>query len=254
MKARAFTGTDIATVAVWDAARQADVLPAGKDRAREAAIAADLAAAALFVIHTGGDGSGAVDIYVDEEPPADVLAGFRPVGAEHRFTLASGKLAADGLEYYRVDAKHAALKQVIEVPAGDYGIRCHSIKDEEAAGAQPDSRKMDEAIGEESARYFNRVQKRGALGCWMILLAPVLWPLLGGMWAAGIVLAIMLGWSQLHEYGVARDRRYQEIVRQREAYWEQAEADAPATMLLVLRRLTGPSDLQGGSVDLRAAV
>jgi hypothetical protein len=173
---------------------------------------------------------------------------------ERRLNLRSGRLATDGLEYYRANNRDAPLQNVIPVPPGDYGLVCLVNRDEELSGDQPSWQEMRALVGEEDHRYFERVQRRGALGCWVGLLMPVLWWQVGMMWAFGSVLAVMLAWSHLHEWLVKRDARYQDIVRRRVAYWQKAQANAPATLLLVLRRLEGVDSLAGGTIELQAEV
>lgn len=60
MKARIDAGTDIALIGLWDAQRGAN--PFGAAEKAAAALEADAAAAHVFLVHTGGDGGGPVDV------------------------------------------------------------------------------------------------------------------------------------------------------------------------------------------------
>src|SRR5512133_1821196 len=92
MKARVDAGTDVAMIGAWDADRGADAEQGH-----------------IFVLHTGADGGGPVDVYIDEPVPADVMQRLTPIGDELVLALPSGTLIVDGVEHYRARKANEAL-------------------------------------------------------------------------------------------------------------------------------------------------
>ncbi len=62
MKRRIEAGTDIAMIGAWDASQNDTKLAGVGFKKLEQSLEADCAAARLFLLHTGGDGGGPVDV------------------------------------------------------------------------------------------------------------------------------------------------------------------------------------------------
>src|SRR5687768_1653334 len=77
MKARVDAGSDAAMIAAWDATRNDQPLGASDERA--SVLETDAADGHVFVLHTGADGGGKIDVYVDEAIPPDVAETLRAV-------------------------------------------------------------------------------------------------------------------------------------------------------------------------------
>ena len=93
-------GTDVAMIGAWDSAR--DDVPLNGARGPLAdVLRRDAAEAHLFLIHTGGDGGGPVDVYVDEDVPAAALEHGRAVDGTFLLSVPSGRLVVGGGEDYR---------------------------------------------------------------------------------------------------------------------------------------------------------
>src|SRR4051812_16716169 len=101
MKARFDAGTDVAMIGAWDAERGAQPFTAEEFKRLSDTLDADATAGHIFVLHTGGDGGGAVDVYVDEPIPDATMARLTPLGDECVLALPSGSLIVDGVEHYR---------------------------------------------------------------------------------------------------------------------------------------------------------
>src|SRR5688572_20003201 len=97
MYRRIEVGTDVAMIGVWDAAR--DATPRPWKSADE--LEAEAAEGHLFLLHTGADGGGPVDVYVDADVPVEVLTTLKPLGREFLVAAPSGRLVIGGVEDYR---------------------------------------------------------------------------------------------------------------------------------------------------------
>ncbi len=80
MKARVDAGTDVAMIGAWDAQRGAQPFTAEEFKQLSDTLDADATQGHVFVLHTGADGGGPVDVYVDEPIPAEVMARLTPLG------------------------------------------------------------------------------------------------------------------------------------------------------------------------------
>ena len=120
MKARIDAGTDVAMIGAWDAQQNATPFTAAEFADHQHSLERDVSRGALFLIHTGGDGGGPVDVYIDEPAPPEVLARVTPVAGEARLSLPSGALTVGGVEDYRSPATRTiGPGSIVTVPAGD---------------------------------------------------------------------------------------------------------------------------------------
>jgi hypothetical protein len=246
MKARVESGTDIATEGAWDAALQREPLA---DRS-EMAWLEDVEQAKLFLIKTGGDGGGSVDIYVDEEMPAKARRRVRQVGEEHLLSVPSGQLMVGGVEDYRsANSQITGDDSVVAIPPGNYAITCFLTKDSESVHGGLTEKQYIAALGEEDYRYFRRKTNAGLWGYIGFLLWPALGPFVGGLWAFGIALVVVIWHTHLMERLRARDARYQNVNRRVNEAFQQAAKDGEPVYVLTMRKVTDRGDLKGGSVS-----
>jgi len=68
MHKRVEAATDVAMIGVWDEGRRDEPLPP-EQRGANDALQRDAEDGHLLLIHTGGDGAGAIDVYVEEDVP-----------------------------------------------------------------------------------------------------------------------------------------------------------------------------------------
>src|SRR5438046_1464128 len=71
MHKRVDAGTDVAMIGAWDAARGALPFSADQQRRFSKSLAKEASAGHVFLIHTGADGGGPVDVFVDEDAPGE---------------------------------------------------------------------------------------------------------------------------------------------------------------------------------------
>ena len=135
----------------------------------------DAAEGRLFLIHTGSDGGGPVDVYVDESAPASLHARITPIAENVLLSVPSGALMVGGVDDYRSPkARLTGPDSVIQIPAGDYALRCFVANDAEQ---EPSSeQRLRDALPAADIKYYDRINSRGCIaGALMWLLFP-LWP------------------------------------------------------------------------------
>jgi hypothetical protein len=211
MKARIDAGTDVAMIGAWDARQSASPFTAAEIADHQNALERDASSGALILIRTGGDGGGPVDLYIDEPAPPEVLARVTPVAGGATLSLPSGVLTVGGVEDYRsVEARITGPDSIVNVPPGDYTVRCFVAKDPER---EPASEKaLRKLVSPADIKYYDGVNRRGcAGGALTLLLFPVLSYLLGWKVALPITVAVFLAWFPLQQWWLKRNARYQRL-------------------------------------------
>ena len=211
MKARIDAGTDVAMIGAWDAQQNASPFTAAEFADHQNSLERDVSRGALFLIHTGGDGGGPVDLYIDEPAPPEVRARVTPVAGEARLSLPSGALTVGGVEDYRSsDARITGPGSIVKVPAGDYAVRCYVAK---TAEREPASEKaLRRLVSPADIKYYDGVNQRGCVaGALTLLLFPVLSYPLGWKVALPITVVVFLAFFPLLQWLLKRNTRYQRL-------------------------------------------
>jgi len=248
MKARFAAGTDVAMVGAWDLERGAQPFSPEESRRLSDTLDSDAEQGHLFVLHTGADGGGPVDVYVDEPVPNDVRASLTPVGDALVLAIPSGQLIVDGVEYYRSKTPDPArASRAVSVPAGDYLLHCYTPRDEEQEAAPGQTRDLEAVVGKDELRYYERVTRSGCLiGLILLLLFPVLGPLAGWRIAFGVTVVAVIGFFYIREWVLRRNARFARIRETVTAH--RLGAQEPA-FVLELRRIEDRAGRTGGSVS-----
>ena len=249
MKARVNAGTDVAMIGAWDLGRNAQPFTADEYKRLTDTLDADAEQGHLFVLHTGSDGGGPVDVYVDEPVPAEILARLTPPGDELVLALPSGQLIVDGVEFYRARKPDETLSsRAVTVPAGDYLLRCYTPTEDEQQATPPAERDLEAIIGKDELRYYERVTRGGCLiGLGLLLLFPILGPLAGWRIAFAITVVAVIGFFYVREWVLRRNARF---ARLREAVTAHRRGTQEPALVLELRRIEGREGRTGGPVSL----
>jgi hypothetical protein len=247
MKARFDAGTDVGMIGAWDLGRNAQPFTPEEYKRLTETLDADAEQGHLFVLHTGADGGGPVDVYIDELVPDDTLTHLTPLGDELVLALPSGQLIVDGVEYYRARKPDATLSsRAVTVPAGDYLLRCYTPRDEEAEAAPRPAQDLETIVGKEELRYYERVTRGGCLiGLALLLLFPILGPLAGWRIAFATTVVAVIGFFYVREWMLRRNPRF---TRLREAVTAHRLGTQEPTFVLALRRIEDRRGRAGGSV------
>ena len=221
-------------------------------RERDLALRADAESGRAFVIETGGDGGGGVDVYVDEPLPELKLPGLRRCGGEHLLHLPSGQLLVGGAEDHRsANPGITDATSIVRVPPGDYAIACFA-HDGETSG-DFDASKLPAVLGVADHAYYKRISRLSLCGYALILVFFLLRPEWGWKWSLAATVALVAGyfWVQ-EEWVLKRNERYQSILRRVNEHFKASNASSTPTLILSLRRVTDEPTLRGGVVKLNA--
>ncbi|HTK53104.1 MAG TPA: hypothetical protein VL308_14540 [Gemmatimonadaceae bacterium] len=248
MKARFDAGTDVAMVGAWDVERGAQPFSPEESKRLSEALDADAAHGHLFVLHTGADGGGPVDVYIDEPAPNDVLGGLTPVGDALVLAIPSGQLIVDGVEYYRSKKPDAArASRAVAIPAGDYLLHCYTTPDESQEVKPGQTRDLEAVVGKDELRYYERATRSGCvIGLVLLLLFPILGPLAGWRIAFATTVVAVIGFFYGREWFLRRNARFARI---REAVTAHRLGNQEPTFVLELRRIEDRVGRTGGSVS-----
>jgi hypothetical protein len=237
MRARFDAVTDVAMIGAWDAHRGAEPFTAEESKRLSETLDAEATAGHLFVVNTGADGGGPVDVYIDEVVPPDQLARLTPLGDDCILALPSGSLVVDGVEQYRASkpATARSTDQAVVVEAGDYTLRCWVSKDdaEPTPGSEHD---VEAIVGAGELRYYERITRLGCLaGFGLLLLFPLLLPFFGWKGAAIATIVTIVAFFNVREWLLRRSPRF---MRLREAVVAARHQHRGPTFVLELRRAT----------------
>jgi hypothetical protein len=218
MKARFDTGTDVAMIGAWDAARGAQPFSTAEYAQLSDALDAEANAGHVFVLRTGGDGGGPVDVYVDDPIPPEELERLTPMDEAFVLAIPSGTLDVDGIEHYRSkkpDPSQAS--RAVTIPPGEYTLRCFAAKDGEVTPRS--DRELEAAIGAEDLQYYQRTTKSGCVtGLLSLLLFPALLPFFGWKIAFGVTVAVVVGYFNVREWRLRRNERFAHLRRRITAF------------------------------------
>lgn len=249
MKARFDAGTDVAMVGAWDLERGAQPFSPDESRRLSDMLDSDAEQGHLFVLHTGGDGGGPVDVYIDEPVPDETMARLTPIGDALVLALPSGKLIVDGVEYYRArkpDPTRA--RRAAAIPPGDYLLRCYTPKDDEQDAPTRSGAGLEAIVGKDELRYYERVTRSGCLiGFVLLLLFPVLGPFAGWRAAFATTVVAVIGFFYVREWVLRRNERF---ARVREGVTAHRLGAQEPAFVLELRRIEDRAGRTGGSVSL----
>lgn len=249
MRARVEAGTDVALLGAWDAARDAE--PFSKEMFRELAawLEKDAQDGHLFLIHTGADGGGPVDVIVDEPIPAEELSRLEPIEGLRRLSVPSGLMKVAGAESYRAPKPRDGLAQV-PIPPGEYAISAFVPRDEER---EPDGEAVLRGkVGADALRRYDRINLGVVMGGFaapslaLLLLVP------GSGWKFGVpvAIAVFLAWFPVTQWLLRRSRWYTGL---HATVTEARLRHGPASLVLSLRKLEPGETLAGGSVSFPRA-
>jgi hypothetical protein len=246
MHKRVDAGTDVAMIGAWDASRGESPLANGYGKAYDKTLEDDAAEGHLFLIHTGADCGGPVDVYVDAEVPEELRKIAKPVEGEFLIRVPTGRLVVGGVEDYRsAKPRITAGNSIVSIPSGDYRLRCYVGEEEQESPSEADLKKL---VGAENLRYFDRINGIGVtVGFLSLLLFPILTVFLRWYIALPITLVVFFSYFHLFAWAVKQNARYRELDRVVPAY---RLAKGPSMFILELRRVTDITGLKGGSIRL----
>jgi hypothetical protein len=249
MKTRIDAGTDIAMIGVWDASQNDTALAGMGSTNLLQSLETDCATARLFLLHTGGDDGGPVDVYVDAATPEAVRKKYRATKREFLISVPSGRLVIGGMEDYRTGAAQiTGADSVVTIPSGEYALRCLAPKGE-VYSETPTRAELEAKVGTKDFKYHRRIQ---TLALTAYSGVPVLFVILCFVlgWKQALAVAVVVG---LISYGLVRisnNERFRRVSRAENELWQQAQQRGLPTLIFELRRVSDPAGLSGGALHL----
>ncbi len=255
MPVRLTSGTDVATHLLYDPRAMAHRINAPHDSWFDK-IEEDAQHANVLAYFSGADGTAELAIYVDEEPPADLVARARPKQTGH-LKVPSGRLLATGMEY--LTPEHLSAPDpagLLDLPVGGYDVEAFTVaRLEETAEAKAEADRLEQAaaLAEPQGHRLSRARWAlfrftllpllTAIALFLIVVAlakGVFLDFLGTRLAYGLVV-IAIEWIVFLAIGrIAAVRRYEQMSER------DAEPDDAPDCVIVLRRRTEPPEIWQG--------
>lgn len=232
-------GTDIATIGVWDPARERHDLKTAKYADYQSALQSEAENGCLFFVNTGADGGYLTDIYLDEQPDLDRLSLYSAVEREFLITSESGRLIAGGVEDFISSTKQITSEQdQFAVTPGSYALRFYELDEEKFLD------RLRSYVGSEDYAYYEGRSAGSPWGCLLVVIAATClfmlqWLVCVGMfivWASYLFVRFRIR---------AADDRFQDIAKRIAEFEDQFPP-----FVYVLRRLTDTNGIKGGWHDL----
>jgi hypothetical protein len=251
MKARVEAGTDIAQIGAWDASRDDGAFDSLSFKQRTTALNEDAAQGLIFILQTGSDGGGPIDVYVDEPVPQAVAKAFELLKGEFLIRIPTGRLVVGGVEDYRYSKrKITGADSVVSVPDGDYRVQCFAPKVDEGSFHGLSNAALKETIGADDYDYWRKREKTAGYGCLPLALLPALAYTFNWKLALAAVFGLVAIWFLCRQQILKRNSRYQTIEERVQELYRQAKANCPPTFIFQLERLQDGSTLKGGQIRL----
>jgi hypothetical protein len=254
MKARIDAGTDVAMIGAWDEGQGAQALPTQPYPQLMKTLEADSKLGGLFLILTGADGGGPIDVYIDEAVPHPLRKRLRRFKSEFLVCVPSGRLVIGGAEDYRsAQPRITDAASVVEIAAGDYALRCYCIRDAEDDGADiPSQDELRAAVGDDDYRYYRKLENLSLRGLLILLAFPALAYFFGWIVALFATLLPLGVYAHVQERLRNSDARYQRIAQSINESCKQSWAKGTPTFAFEMRRLADRGTLTGGIIELDA--
>jgi len=234
---KSFIGTDVAQLAFWDVQHTRVGTEETELQELDDLWKADALGGRVFFINTGRDGGWDVHFYVDEAIPDDVLAFYKTLNRRFLLRCPSGRLIADGAEYYMAIAEETpSSEDAIQIPAGDYELQLHEL----CAADLDDPDYLTRIVSREDLEYYYSKNTGFGYGC----IGLIAGALVGAFshWSWGLLIAMaVLAVTAMKRWRHQNDTRFADIETRLDE-----DRNRYAFFICSLRRIEGDSDLRGG--------
>jgi hypothetical protein len=207
MPLRIQVSTDVAAIGIWDRSQPVA-------RVSNAGTLEELAQQGeACIVRLGADWAGAVNVFVDEQFPADVLAESLPIVEERTIVVRSGEIVIDGLEYFggsKTDEEEAS--SVVRLRNGTYRTNIRVTKRDDELSEPGSENELRRLLGADEVEYYDRANRNGLLlGLSTLLILPVLLFLVPWYVAVPIALVVFVSYFHVRERLLKRNERYQKL-------------------------------------------
>ena len=234
---KSFIGTDVAQLAFWDVQHTRAGTEETELQVLDDLWKADALGGRVFFINTGRDGGWDVHFYVDEAVPDDVLAFYKTLNRRFLLRCPSGRLIADGAEFYMASAEETpGSEEAIQIPSGDYELQLHEL----SAADLDDPAYLTTIVDKDELDYFYSKNPGLGWGCVGLIAGALLGALTHWSWGLLVAMAVIL-WSGVKRWRYGNDTRLADIGTRLDE-----DRNRYAFFICSLRRIEGDTDLRGG--------
>ena len=234
-------GTDVAQLAFWDVQHTRTGTESMELQELDDLWKADALGGRVFFINTGRNGAWDVHLYVDEAVPDDVLMYYKTLNRRFLVHCPSGRLIADGAEFYMASAEEAlGSEDAIQIPPGDYELQLHEL----CAADLDDPDHLTSIVGTDDLDYYLSKNPGLGWGCAGLIAGALVGAFTHWFWGLLIALAA-IGATALKRWYQMHDTRFADIEMRLDA-----DRNQYAFFICSLRRIEGDSDLRGGWYNL----
>lgn len=204
MHTRVQVSTDVAALGIWDRAQP--------DPAHATTLEQLAQQGAACIIHMGADCSGAVDVFIDESIPAELLAESTATADERTVVVQSGEVVIDGVEYFAAGSSTSSGTSPVRLANGTYRAHVRTAKNPDELPEPSSEKEIRRIIGAEEVAYYDKRNKNGLLiGLSTLLILPVLLFLTRWFVAVPVTLGVFLAYFWFLQWALKRDARYQKV-------------------------------------------
>jgi hypothetical protein len=205
MHTRVQVSTDVAALGIWDRGQPA--LTGGEVITLEQLAEQGEAC----ILRMGADCGGAVDVFVDEDVPAEFLAGGLPIAEDRTVVVRSGGIVIDGVEHFEAPKRTSSgISSVGDILNGTYRAKIRVTKNEDDCPEPNSEKEMKRMIGSAEVGYYDKTNQNALLlGFSTLGTLPVLLFFTPWFVAVPVTLSIFLGYFHFQQWRLRRNPRYQ---------------------------------------------
>ena len=217
MHTRVHVSTDVAALGIWDRGQPALMgsdLPTLEQLAQQGE---------ACVVRMGADCGGVVDVFVDEDIDAEILAESIPIAQLRTVVVRAGGVVIDGVEYFEATKNRSSgTSSMIGLPNGIYTTKFRLTRKEDELSEHHSEKEMKRMIGATEVDYYDKTNRNGVLfGLATLLVLPVLLFFVRWYVAVPATLAVFLGYFHFRQWFLRRNPRYQSAA-ERIGPWRRA--------------------------------
>jgi hypothetical protein len=160
----------------------------------------------------GADVGGAVDLFVDEDVPADMVAESSPVRDQRTVVVRSGEVAIDGIEHFATEGQSTDLPSRGQIPNGTYLTKIRVTKNEDELPEPKSEKEIRRLLGADNVVFHEKTNLKTLLiGLSTLLLLPILLFVVRWYVAVPVTLVVFIGYFHVAQWWLKRNPRFQKV-------------------------------------------
>lgn len=234
---KSFIGTDVAQLALWDVQHTRTGAESMELSEVDDLWKADALGGRVFFINTGSDGAWDVHLYVDEPVPDERLQFYKTLNRRFLLRCPSGRLIADGAEYYMASAEDSpGSEDALQIPPGDYELQLHEL----CAGDLDDPAHLTTVVSRDDLDYYLSRNSGFGWGCVGLIAGAIIGAITHWYWGLCIGMGVII-WGGVKRWRHQNDTRFADIESRLDT-----DRNQYAFFICSLRRIEADTNLRGG--------